>query len=383
MRAFNEVYDNVLGEIPCANTIDLWVRKCGLSTYEQNISDLSGEKHCLIIDESMMLGSNKLLLTLAAPAVPTGHPLRHSDVTLVSIDTAESFNAERISKSVMKTAKKAKRKPDYVITDNASVMKKGVRLTGFKHHFDLGHSLGMFLERTYKKAPDFQEYCKLMSNAQASHNMKRIAYLLPPRQRTIARFINLDNCVKWSRKMQEVYHTLSAEEQSVMSFIPANASLIDELSEVMSCVHYIENMCKQKGISKENAQKCTRHIKNTILHGNERMRNLALQIINYLHEETAWMAENETHNISSDIIESTYGVYKSRKSLNKLYGVTTLILGMPVFEKLSTRESARLYQIKNHIEKTRVKDIKIWKRKNLPENLVSKRIKTLSNQACF
>lgn len=110
MRAFNEVYDNVLGEIPCANTIDLWVRKCGLSTYEQNISDLSGEKHCLIIDESMMLGSNKLLLTLAAPAVPTGHPLRHSDVTLVSIDTAESFNAERISKSVMKTAKKSQAK---------------------------------------------------------------------------------------------------------------------------------------------------------------------------------------------------------------------------------------------------------------------------------
>jgi len=73
------------------------------------------------------------------------------------------------------------------------------------------------------------------------------------------------------------------------------------------------------------------------------------------------MAENETHNISSDIIESTYGVYKSQKSLNKLYGVTTLILGMPVFEKLSTKESARLYQIKNHIEKTRVKDIKIWK----------------------
>ena len=46
-------------------------------------------------------------------------------------------------------------------------------------------------------------------------------------------------------------------------------------------------------------------------------------------------------------------------------------------------EKDMLEEIKNHIEKTRVKDIKIWKSKNLPENLVSKRIKTLSNQACF
>ena len=90
--------------------------------------------------------------------------------------------------------------------------------------------------------------------------MKKIAYLLPPTQRTISRFLNLSDWVKWSTKMLEVYHSLKAHEREVFSFIPANASLIDELSQVTTCISKIEYICKHKGFSKETVCECQKEI---------------------------------------------------------------------------------------------------------------------------
>lgn len=224
MKTFNEVYDGVLGKIPCANTIDLWTSKCGLDTYNQNAAVLRDQEYCEIMDESMMIGSNKLVLTLAAPAEHLQRPLTHSDVAVIGIDTAESFNAEKIRQSAVKSAAKVGHAPVYVITDNARAMIKGVSDAGYRRHADITHTLGVFLERTYKDEEDFKEFCKLMSDAQFQHNMKRVAYLMPPRQRTVSRFINLDNWVKWSLKVLDVYHRLESAERAALGFVPAHAS---------------------------------------------------------------------------------------------------------------------------------------------------------------
>lgn len=383
LKTFNEVYDGILGEIPCANTIDIWTRKCGLDTYARNAEELRDREYCEIMDESMMIGSNKLVLTLAAPAEHLQRPLTHSDVAVIGIDTAESFNAEKIRQTAVKSAAKVGHAPEYVITDNAKAMIKGVSDAGYRRHADITHTLGVFLERTYKDEEDFKEFCKQMSDAQFQHNMKRLAYLMPPKQRTVSRFINLDNWVKWSLKVLDVYHRLERAEKAALSFVPAHASLVDELSGVMRSVRFIESLCKQEGLSKASVNKCVGHLSATLLRGNERMRRLGISIIGYLGEEVSWMGDNETHNNSSDIIESSYGVYKSRKSPNKLYGVTSLVLMMPVFEKLSNRKSARKYNFREHLENVKVRDIELWKKKNLSENLVSKRIRTLSSAVGF
>ena len=114
----------------------------------------------------------------------------------------------------------------------------------------------MYLERAYKEKTDFTEYVKLMTASKVKHNMKKIAYLLPPTQRTIARFINLSSWVKWSSKMLDIYHTLTVEERKVFSFIPGNASLIDELSDVTKCIEKIEYICKHNGLSRATICQC-------------------------------------------------------------------------------------------------------------------------------
>ena len=173
-----------------------------------------------------------------------------------------------------------------------------------------------------------------MTESKFKYNMKKIAYLLPPTQRTIARFINLSSWVKWSSKMLEIYHTLNEVERKVFFFIPANASLIDELSDVTKCIERIEYICKHNGWSKTTICQCQKVIEKYLFCGNLRMIELGKCIIEFFRKEIMLIESNVVaHNNSSDIIESIFGRYKARKSTNKLNGVTPYVLFVPIYAR--------------------------------------------------
>lgn len=378
LEIVNNAFGGVLGKIPSRNTIEDWVKKCGFDIYNTPSKSLPAEDYALITDESMMIGSEKLLLTLGIPAKHQGAPLTQKDVSILDLSVSSGWNGNDIKDRLLAAWAKMGHAPKYVVSDNASVMTNGINRTGLLHYHDISHSLGMLLERCYKEEEDFIAYTKSMSEAQSKHNMKKIAYLLPPRQRTIARFINLSNWVKWSQKMLGVFHRLTLEERSLFAFVPANASLVDELSEVMGCINHIETECKLNGFSKSTIKQCLRTIQNTLLKGNDRMRKLGEAICLYMLKEGESI-ENESikYNNSSDIIESTFGTYKQRKSPNKLCGVTSFILFMPAYAQLTAEDNSENYSIKKHLENVRLWQIHQWGKTHLTTNLVTKRINTL------
>jgi len=293
---------------------------------------------------------------------------------------AESWNSERVKIQLETAANRVGHPPQYVISDNASVLRKGIKCAGLKHQRDISHSLGVFLERTYKNESDFITYCKLMTEPKFKYNMKKVAYLLPPTQRTVARFINMSNWIKWSSSLLRIYHTLSVEEKQIFSFIPANASLIDEFSEVIECVNTIESLCKNKGLSGEILIKCQQIIKRHLLSGNQRMIQLGESISKFLMEEIKIVEPDTAHNNSSDIIESIFGKYKARKSPNKLNGVTSFILYLPLYNRLSGDYDGK-YDFKEALETTTIKDINLWTKENLRQNLMQLRKKKLNKVA--
>ncbi len=326
----------------------------------------------------MMIGSEKLLVTLGIPAEHQGRPLHHDDVSLLGISVSTSWAGEKINTQLEKAAQKVGHRPKYVISDNARSMNKGIRLSGLSQHCDSSHTLGVYLERTYKDADDFKAYVKNMAEVKFKFNMKKIAYLLPPTQRVVARFMNFADWVKWSHRMLDAYHTLDAEEKSVFSFVPANASFIEELWEVMGCVKSIEHICKHQGLSKESTLKCQSEIKRTLAIGNSRMIKLAQYILQFLKAEVAMLdSDEEVRNNSSDIIESIFGTYKSRKSPSKLYGVTSFILFIPAYTQILKAKKPSVLHFKESLERIKLKDIDDWASDNLSENLICKRTRTL------
>ena len=376
----NEFMGDLFGNIPAYTTIGYWAKELGLSVYKEACVLFKDKRYALIVDESMMIGSEKLLLTLAVDADHKGHAITEKDIVVVDISVARSWNGESIKDVLEKVAKKIGHAPEYVISDNGSTMRKAVRESGFKHHLDISHSLGMFLERVYKKDLDFQKLSDEVQMARLKYNMQDVAFVQPPSQRSIARFMNMSKWIEWASRMQYVYHTLQNDIKEVYKFIPNNAALVDELSEVMDCITKIERDIKTNGISKESAARCKQLVINTIMNGNDRQLKVGTYILEYLDNEISFMGENEQHNASSEPIESTFGVTKAIMSNDKLVGVTTMILVIPLRLKLAEENSRVKFKFKERLEQERHWHIKQWANENLSPNLMVKRINTIGKK---
>ncbi len=219
----NEFMGNVFGKVPAYTTIGYWTQELGLSVYKESCSLFKDKRYALIVDESMMIGSEKLLLTLAMPAINAGSAITEKDITIVDISIAKSWNGTSIKNVLEKVADKIGHKPEYVISDNGFTVCKAVRDAGYAHHSDISHTLGMFLERVYKKEADFQELSNNVQLARFNYNMQDVAYVQPPSQRSIARFMNVSKWIDWISRMQYLYHTLRDDIKSIYAFIPHNA----------------------------------------------------------------------------------------------------------------------------------------------------------------
>ncbi len=378
LEIINQTFKGLFGKVSNHNTIENWVKKCGLKVYEDAGQSFKNVDYAQIVDDSMMIGSEKLLLTIGIPAKHQKRPLNYSDVSILDIAIAKSWNGEKIGEQLVKAGEKVGYNPLYVISDNASIMKKGIECAKMYSYRDISHSLGMYLERTYKNESDFNYYVKRMSKTKTKYNMTAVAYLLPPTQRTIARFINLSNWVKWSLKMLDTYHTLNTYEREVFSYIPSHTFLIKELSDVIKCIADIEYICKHNGLSEKTVGECQNMIEKYLLNGNSRMINLGNSIIDFLKKELEQIElQTAAYNNSSDIIESLFGKYKSRKSPNKLYGITSHILFLPIYTELSNPERAKKFDFKTTLEEKNMNQIHAWSMQNLSPNLVQLRIKRL------
>ena len=93
--------------------------------------------------------------------------------------------------------------------------------------------------------------------------------------------------------------------------------------------------------------------------------------------EEALLTGNKSINLSSDIIESTFGIYKSKKSPNKLYGVTSFVLTIPLYSKVAKESVTKTINFKERIVNVKLKGISAWSTEHLPRNWVTERTKTL------
>ena len=121
-------------------------------------------------------------------------------------------------------------------------------------------------------------------------------------------------------------------------------------------------------------------IRNVIGNAYSRRVKLGLKMIEYFNKQKVLLGSNEdVHNISSDIIESDFGIYKAKKSPNKLYGITSLVLILPLYPKITEYSVTDKQDFKVRLVNIKLKDVDSWTKKNLSQDRVSLRTKTLRN----
>lgn len=74
------------------------MRKCGLDEINQTPKALNDNNYAMIIDECMMIGSQKLLTMISVPAEHQGRPLQLDDARGVGFEVQTTWNAKKVKR---------------------------------------------------------------------------------------------------------------------------------------------------------------------------------------------------------------------------------------------------------------------------------------------
>lgn len=383
LELFNEFLGGALGKIPTHQSVFNWLMKAGIVEYFDACGKLRGKEYAIVIDESITVGSQKLLLILGIPAQHKGDKaLSHKDAVVLAMAVSPSWKAGDIEREIARIKSRIGYAPEYVVSDNGRSLCKGVELLGLSHHKDISHSMGILLEAEYKDRADFKQLTDIMGKKKLSLHLTGSAFLLPPNQRAISRFMNFSWWVEWAYYLKKHFDRLHAKDKVRFSFILEYQSLIDELHTVMDCINFVSARLKRGGLSEFWADTCSFYVKKTLVESDtvsfDGAKRIGVGIMKYIEREKALLKSREDcHNISSDIIESTFGVYKYIQSYNKLNGVTSLILTIPLLCIFQKKEDRKLSPVKEKLEAARMADLKDWKQMTLLDNWAQKRVEIL------
>ena len=336
------------------------------------------DAYALIMDASISVGDQQLLLFLKVPAEHTGHALQHTDVEVADMKVATNWPAESVKDMAQGIIDKEGAGPEYLLSDNGSNLRKAAESMGLPHHRDVSHTLATCLKQVYEKDPEYMLFSEQIGKTKHLA-LTDVGYLMPCKQRRMARFMNLYPIVDWAEGMLDNFHLLGKKEKYHYSFIQRNAGLVSELSEVLSLFEDIMKILKGEGLSKTSAERCKALTSRALLPGGERTRCLGTLICQYLDKEVSLLKDSDKpHNISSDIEESSFGLLKGSMPTCKMAGFTECVLRLPLYSRLRKIGQVNVSHVIRWMTDTRMADVQIWKRQNLRPNPLVRRRRCLT-----
>lgn len=364
-------YGIAFSDLPSKSSIENWVQKVGLYQYIHVGSDL-WEEYCMILDESMVIGQQRMLVVLGACAQKQGgEALGLGEVKVLGFAVKASWRWEDVRGFLHKVQEKVGKRSSYVVCDGASNLKKGVEEAGLIRICDVGHEICKWTEQTYREDERFKAWIKEVTKVRFQVFMKQIAYLMPPKQRTVARFTNLSFVVEWAANMLRVLPNLNEREKHAFGWLAGYKTLIAEFAAVFNMNESILKVLKNEGLSVKTLEKsiliCQKHQSKV-------PQCLTAKIVAYLNAEKAKLPNAEmTWNASSDVIESLFGKYKYKAASNPLNGITPLVLSLCVYTDMNDDQQQLHENVKRALETISMPKLTAWKQENLCENQLVRR----------
>lgn len=377
LETFEEVMEGAAGKVPAYSTIRDWVLRLGLSVYEDEKP--KDWKYIAIQDESIWVNRQKLLLTLGIPYEHKGRPVEHKDVVVLNMKVAEQHKREDVKTALEDAEDAVGSMPVFALSDGGHNLVAGAADAGVPHHLDISHTLGNCMKHVYGKDDEFMALTTKLGKVRLQYHLTDKAWLLPPNMRAIARFMNLTGWVEWAVRLLNAFDGLEQEFKDAYAFLPDYRDLISELKVCTDAIRHVEEICKMQGLSMRSSALCQHYIiRHVIGNANSRRARLGLEMLDYFRKETRLLEDiKAVHHISSDIIESDFGIYKAKESPNKLYGITPLVLILPLYPKSTDYSVAYKQDFKVRLAKVKLKDVEVWAKDHLLPNSVSLRSKTL------
>lgn len=350
---------------PTHATILNWVKKQGVANFrEKNYFD--ERKWVLIVDESVLFGSNKLLFVVAVPAdfeFDKGY-VGYKDITPLVIKVSNSWKAEDISNQIREHIDI--KQVAYAVSDNGSNLLKTFGLLAIPHIEDINHKFSWIMQQVFEDNPTFKSYTKELSDMRAKLSMSKVARIVPPNQRIMSRYMNLEPLFAWGNDMLKLLKTteLTAVEKEKLAFLCTYEHFIIETYALICKLNQIQKLMKNSGFSRDTIKQSLEILTSL---NDDNAQKVKCRVIEYLHRTALKMSDYQYLFCSSDIVESCFSKYKGLAKENKAVGLSSLALCLSAM-------MAKDENLKGDLERIKTEDVGKWAKENIGKTLFAQKM---------
>ncbi len=217
---------------PSFSSIRSWLFRLGL--YQLQRESEYRSDWIMILDLTIELGQAKCLVILGVPAtdlVETGYALRHQSVEVLALEVLTHSSGEIIAQKLLDLSEQVGT-PVQILADHGSDVKKGVELYQQKksevlYTYDVTHQMALLLKKELENDSRWQAFVSQCSLSRKQIQQTELYFLVPPKQRQKARYLNVEPYVHWAQQI------LRYQEQGDFSRISSVFTLDEQTISVL------------------------------------------------------------------------------------------------------------------------------------------------------
>jgi phage gp16-like protein len=308
---------------PSATTIRNWVLRCGYYalTYA---ADKQGS-YLAIIDESIQIGKEKLLLMLGIPLKDDqcfSAPLRGAQVEVLGLEVQPSWNGGQIAEFIEKTLSRYPRlNLRYVISDQGTSLLAAMRRLQLPWVSDCTHVMMNVVKRIYQHDKALSQLSADIGQLRQKLTLTDWAGLLPATLRDKDRFLRVFTIVEWADRMETYWKRLPRVVRQQIGFYRKSRHVIRSLRQVRDLIVLTSAILKTAGLSEQSVQRWqeqTNHYLKAQKPVSRQARSFIRQMTTYFHQHAGLYKEHDQVLCCSDIIESTFSRYKNKGGMKAI-----------------------------------------------------------------
>lgn len=195
---------------PDFSSIRQWRLRLGL--YELTRQKEYRTDWIFILDMTLELGRAKCLVILGITQErftqiiqQEKRALQHQDVEVLALEVLEKSSGKIIS-SLLKNLGERVGTPLQVLSDSGSDLKKGIELyleskPDVISTYDITHKMALLLKKELSTDEKYQNFLHQCSLTRHRLQQTELYFLVPPKQRSKARYHNVDILTEWAQKI--------------------------------------------------------------------------------------------------------------------------------------------------------------------------------------
>ena len=378
LQLFHDGYA-ITVQVPHWTTIRTWMQRVGVAALDLPLE--AADDWVWMADHSCQVGPDKVLVVLAVRASkmpPPGTALKHEDLHVLIVQPGTQWKTEDVAKAYEKLAEKYGVPMALVVDgapelrDAAEVLQKQrpemIVLNDFKHY------AANIMKATVGKDEPFTKFNSLVGSTRNAVQQTELAHLRPPSSKPKSRFMNLAAILHWAAMIMwlldhpEAKGRMGITDERLTEKLGWVREFSDEIAIWNECQDVVSagvTFINEQGLFRG----ATEALRESMSEPSSSMATGVKQrLLEFTQESEEHLSEGQRLPMSTEILESSFGLYKQLERQHSKGGFTSLLAAFGSLLRPVTPQS-----VKRDLARTSVKQMRAWVTKNLGSTLTSKR----------